>query len=403
MVRKSLKILGVLLGVVVTGALGLTLHAKWLLERDYAHVPEPSIVADVSPAGIARGEVLFESLCMECHGGADGRATGKRLDEVPAFLGTFWSANLAHPQHGVRRRSDGQLARVLRSGVLPDGRLSVVMNSFGKLGDADVAAILGYMRSGAAVFAPSGESQPRSQPSLALAVIAAFVAKVDVRAEPALIPVPPKAPSVAYGRYMVQAMDCVGCHTAGFASDKMNAEDAFAGGFELTDPTGAPIFSRNITFDAQTGIGRWSRADFERAVTRGVRPDGLPLRKPMPLFSRLDATDVQAIYAFLETMPKVKRQNQAGGQPLHKPRADEAPARMFVSLGCQGCHGEGAPYHDEIGGALPKPDAEVASWILDPQAIKPGSTMPSFEGAIDRAQAEQLAKYVKQLALKRGG
>ena len=57
--------------------------------------------------------------------GRDGRATGKRLDEVPAFLGTFYSANLAHPEHGVRRRSDGQLARVLRNGVLPDGRLSV--------------------------------------------------------------------------------------------------------------------------------------------------------------------------------------------------------------------------------------------------------------------------------------
>jgi mono/diheme cytochrome c family protein len=202
---------------------------------------------------------------------------------------------------------------------------------------------------------------------------------------------------------MTQVLDCVGCHTPGFANDKMVSEDAFAGGFELTDPTGLPIFSRNITFDAQTGIGRWSLDDFQRAVTHGVRPDGFLVRKPMPLFSRLDRTDIEAIYAFLKTMPKVRRENTPGGHPLRKPQANDAPDIMFVNLGCASCHGESAPHRDKIVGALPKPDAEVASWILDPQAIKPGSTMPSFEGAINRAQAEELAKYVKQLALKRGG
>jgi mono/diheme cytochrome c family protein len=403
MLRKMLR-LGAALALLGLVALGvLVARAKWQLERDYAYVTEPPIAADRSLAGVARGEMLFQALCMECHGGADGRATGKRLDEVPAFLGQFWSANLAHPTHGVQRRRDGQLARVLRNGVLPDGRLSLVMNGFGKLGDADVAALLGYMRSGAPAFAPGGTDQPRTQLSLVGALIAVYVADVNVDAPTSGVAVPTKAPSVAYGRYMANAMDCVGCHTAGFANDKLGEEGAFAGGFELTDPTGTPIFSRNITFDARTGIGRWSLDDFQRAVTGGVRPDGYLVRKPMPMFARLDRTDIEAIYAFLRSVPKVSRANTPGGHPAQKTGAGDPPDQLFTSLGCAGCHGSERPYRDKIKGALEKSDDEVAAWILNPQALRPGSAMPSFAGAIDRAQAKKLAAYVKELAKKQGG
>lgn len=73
-----------------------------------------------------------------------------------------------------------------------------------------------------------------------------------------------------------------------------------------------------------------------------------------------------------------------------------------MNLGCAGCHGDNAPHRDRIRGALDKPDADVASWILNPQAQRPGTAMPSFEGVIDRAQAERLAKLVKALARERG-
>jgi mono/diheme cytochrome c family protein len=402
MLRKKLKIAAGLMVLTLLTAVGLVARANWVLEQSYAHVPEPAIVADPSPAAVARGEMLFQSLCMECHGGSDGRATGKQLHDIPSFLGTFWSANLAHPRHGVLQRTDGQLARVLRSGVLPDGRLSVVMNSFGALGDADIAAILGYMRSGAPAFAPAGAAQPRSEPTLVGTLIVTYVAKVSAEGRPAHLPVPARAPTVEYGRYMAQVMDCVGCHTAGFSADKLHDPHAFAGGFELKDPTGTPIFTKNITFHETTGIGRWSLEDFERAVTRGVRPDGYLVRKPMPLFSRLDHTDVEALYRFLSTVPRVERANTPGGHPLRKVQANDTPERMFVDLGCAACHGETGPYRDKLLGALSRSESDVASWILDPQSLKPGTAMPSFAGAIDRKQAEQLARYVRGLARKRG-
>jgi mono/diheme cytochrome c family protein len=99
----------------------------------------------------------------------------------------------------------------------------------------------------------------------------------------------------------------------------------------------------------------------------------------------------------------VKRANTPGGHPLQKAQSNDPPELLFVNLGCAACHGDKGPHRDKILGALAKPDADVASWILDPQATKPGSAMPSFRGTIDQAQAEQLARYVKALAKQRGG
>ena len=400
--RKVWKWLGLTLAALSCALVALAARARWVVSRSYAFVPKPNISADRSPAGVARGELLFQSLCIECHGGADGRATGKHLAEVPEFLGTFYSANLAHPKHGVRKRSDGELARVLRFGVLPDDRLSAAMNGFGKLGDADVAALLGYMRSDADVFAPAGADQPRTTISLLGSMILTYVAKVNVSAPVRGVAVPAKAVTLEYGRYMVEALDCVGCHTEGFSSTKMQHEKAFAGGFELVDTTGTTIWSKNITFDETTGIGRWSVNDFEHALTRGVTPSGYIVRKPMPLFARLDHTDVAAIYGFLRSLPRVHRANKPGGHALKKAAPGDSPEVLFVNVGCAACHGKTGPYRSKLAGALAKSDAEVASWILDPQSRKPGAAMPSFQHALDRIQAEALARYVKTIAQEGG-
>jgi mono/diheme cytochrome c family protein len=208
---------------------------------------------------------------------------------------------------------------------------------------------------------------------------------------------PEKAPTVEYGRYMATVLDCLSCHTQGFSSTKMEHPRAFAGGFELTDPTGAPLWSKNITLDEATGIGRWSLDDFERAVTRGITPQGYLVRKPMPLFARLDRTDIAAIHRFLQSMPKVHQPNRPGGHALQKARPSDTAEQLFVNVGCAACHGKAAPFHDKLRGAANKSDAEIARWILDPQATKPGSSMPSFQHALDQTQAERLAKFVKTL------
>lgn len=404
--RKLLKILALVVGLLLLGVLGLTLRAKWILYRSYQDVPAPPIVADRSEAGVARGEMLFQSLCMECHGGSDGRASGKHLAEVPVFFGKFYAANLADERLGVHTRSDRELARTLRTGVLPSGRFSFLMSTFKGLGDTDIAGLLGYLRSRPPALEPGGPAQPTSEPTLAAELLLTLSGvSVDVEAAQVPVPVPPRAATVEYGRYMAQAMDCVGCHTDSMASnaEKLLDPGAFAGGVELTDPTGTPIWSKNITFDEATGIGRMSLDDFDRVLRQGVTPDGTLVRKPMLLFSRFERVEVEALYRFLQTMPKVRRANTPGGHRAMKARPSDSPKDLFQNVGCVACHGPGAPYQDKIRAALGKSDDEVAAWILEPQATKPGSTMPSFRHTLDRNQATELARYIKELAGASGG
>jgi mono/diheme cytochrome c family protein len=103
------------------------------------------------------------------------------------------------------------------------------------------------------------------------------------------------------GRHLVDAGDCVSCHTQSGGGAK------FGGGAPLQTPFGT-IYSPNITPDPITGIGSWSDEDFYRALHNGRRPDGSRLYPafPYPYFTKLTRDDVMAIRAYLNTLPAVK-------------------------------------------------------------------------------------------------
>src|SRR5450755_3104995 len=70
------------------------------------------------------------------------------------------------------------------------------------------------------------------------------------------------------GQYLAKAGGCIGCH----AEDKKDAVP-FAGGRALKTPFGT-FYGPNITPHPDAGIGRWTEADFIRAMRHGERPDG---------------------------------------------------------------------------------------------------------------------------------
>jgi mono/diheme cytochrome c family protein len=104
---------------------------------------------------------------------------------------------------------------------------------------------------------------------------------------------------VARGKALVTAGDCVACHTAPGGAP-------FAGGLALQTPFGA-IMTPNITPDHVTGIGSWSADDLARAMHEGRRPGGTHLYPafPYPYYSKVTRADVDAIYAYLRTLPPV--------------------------------------------------------------------------------------------------
>ena len=384
---------------VLLSAFGAALgYAEYQIDRRY-DVARPAIERATSPPQLARGELLFRAACAGCHAGEHGdpRPLGRRIADVPAMLGRFYSRNLtADPRSGVGAVRDEDLARAIRFGVRRDDHLMVVMPRFGKMGDDDVAAIIGFMRSGARDFEPDPTLPPPTRMSVVGKLVLVYVVGVKPGGAATGIPVPPAEATARYGRYVADAVyQCGYCHTPGFDGSKGDEPGVYSGGFELRGPDGQPVLSSNLTPD-RTGIGAWSLADFERAVRDGIRPDGSIVRGPMPRLRTLDDLEVAAVFTYLRTLPPIVH---AVARPPGVPSSEE-PARLFRDLGCASCHGPGAPFHDRLRQTRDQPVAEIASWIRNPERVRPGTQMPTYAAVLDERRATVLAGWVKNESSK---
>ena len=103
----------------------------------------------------------------------------------------------------------------------------------------------------------------------------------------------PSPALIARGAYLAKLGDCAACHS-------VPGRPAFAGGLRMAIPIGA-IYTTNITPDPEYGIGRFSLADFDRALRFGVA-DGHSLypAMPFPSYANTKPEDVAALYAYFK-------------------------------------------------------------------------------------------------------
>jgi cytochrome c2/sporulation protein YlmC with PRC-barrel domain len=118
---------------------------------------------------------------------------------------------------------------------------------------------------------------------------------------------PADADLIARGRYLALAADCMPCHTSA-------AKEEFAGGLPLNTPFGV-IYSPNITPDKETGIGKWTFADFKNALHDGIRADGAYLYPAMPYdaFTKIEEDDLKALWAYLRSLKPVNKPQKPNG------------------------------------------------------------------------------------------
>lgn len=104
---------------------------------------------------------------------------------------------------------------------------------------------------------------------------------------------------VRAGEYLTRAGNCGACHSAPGGAP-------FAGGRRIATPFG-DVYSSNLTPDDETGLGRWSEADFYRALHLGQSRDGRLLSPAFPYTSttKISRADSDAIFAWLRTLPPV--------------------------------------------------------------------------------------------------
>jgi hypothetical protein len=292
-----LKRIGIGLGalilvVAIGGGIFVTLKTSAFdtsMEKVY-DVPVPKIERSSDPAVVARGEHLAHSVypCAigDCHGNDLGG--GKTTEMGP--LGTFTGPNITTAGLGAAY-SDGELARLMRHGIKKDGRSVRFMPSHDVewLPDADVLAIISYVRTLPPVSKPNGPME--------LKVLAKILDRRDA------IPLDiarridhanagkgaPPSPTKEYGKELGRL--CSGCHGK-----------TLSGGPIPGAPPEIPI-PTNITPDA-TGLKGWTYEDFDKLLVQGIRKNGKKLDPFMPIeaFGKMDDIEKHALFAFLQTL-----------------------------------------------------------------------------------------------------
>ena len=113
---------------------------------------------------------------------------------------------------------------------------------------------------------------------------------------------------VARGKYLVAVIGCGDCHTAGYFFGKPDMPHALGGsdvGFEI--PQLGVFVAPNLTSDAETGLGDWTKEQIVAALQTGKRPDGRELAPIMPWrdLASLTRDDAMAIAAYLKSLPPI--------------------------------------------------------------------------------------------------
>ena len=399
--RVALRLGALLAAIAIAVGAVLAIVAARRLDRHYA-TPTPAIAQATSPDEVARGARLYRTACIACHTEAgSAHSCGATIRNFPTAFGTIVSSNLTRDrERGIGAISDGEIARLLRHGVTPDGRYSRTMPRVRLLGDDDIAALLGFLRSDDPLFAPCEEAAPSGRLSLVGRIALALLgpkAPADGGFDPAPVPVPPRAATAAYGRYLAAAIyGCVGCHTDSVedVEAKLAAPNLLAGGFEFPDPRGDRVVSTNLTPDP-TGLAGWTLAQLQTALSTGISPQGAAIRSPMPILRFTDPVETEAIYRYLQSVPPVSRTSSP--RPASPALAATAPPEeAFVALGCTPCHGQAAPFRDALRAVGNQPPETIAAAIRNPERTNPGTQMPTFAAIVDDRRALELARWLQQ-------
>ena len=278
-------------GVVILFAIGLTIVyalSSRAMSREYA-VTVPPLLIPTDFTSVARGRHLATAIsqCANCHG--DNLAGKVFVDN--AVMGQLYAANLTRGKGGIGGSySDTDYVRAIRHGLGRDRRplLAMPSNAFFTMSDADVASLVAYLKTVPAVDAvlPPKRIGPLAR-ALYVATDFPLVPAEEVphdQPRPAAV-----APGVSreYGNYLANIGGCKSCHL----------KDLNGG-----VPVEGNVITANLT---PTGIGKWTQADFVKAMRSGIRPDGRVLSAAMPWpYMRLMTDDeLAALWVYLRSLP----------------------------------------------------------------------------------------------------
>lgn len=188
----------------------------------------------------------------------------------------------------------------------------------------------------------------------ALAAVISLSAGHGLTAAPAAQaaePGPATVDQAARGRYLVATSGCMDCHTPlkmgpnGPEPDLSRQLSGHPQGLVMPPVPPLPAgpwlvvssatntafagpwgvsFSANLTPDAETGLGRWSVNDFKQTIRSGRHLGrGRPVLPPMPIpvYNNFSDEDLEAVFAYLRTLPPVQNNVPEPWAPAPAPTA----------------------------------------------------------------------------------
>jgi mono/diheme cytochrome c family protein len=176
------------------------------------------------------------------------------------------------------------------------------------------------------------------KPTTALTVATALAgAAFGLGLAPAgLAAAPATAPTVERGKYLVDIMVCHDCHTPWAMTPRGPEPDmtrmlsghpegmvlppapvlpegpwvaSIAGSMTAWNGPWGTSYTANLTPDKETGLGEWTAKDFRATLLTGKhlgRGRAILPPMPIPMYKHFTASDMDAIFAYLQSIPAVK-------------------------------------------------------------------------------------------------
>lgn len=311
--KRFLLILSFAVGILVVILLGIAWRVSSSGLPSYERAPITFNV-DPTPVKIQKGVKLSSMLCNHCHMSATARQlTGRKVEDIDPVFGEIYSPNITQDSEvGIGSWTASDIAYLIRTGIKKDGTYAPpYMPKLPLMSDQDLESIIAFLKSSHPLVAATREEAPESKPSFMTKMLSRVAFKpLPYPSQP--IPEPDTTDVVAWGKYLANGVyGCFHCHSADFKTNNElfpeNSEGFYGGGNQLYNLEGEPVLTPNIT-PHETGIGNWSESEFVKSVKYGQQKDGSNTAYPMLAYAALSDREVKAIFAYLQTVPKIENE-----------------------------------------------------------------------------------------------
>jgi mono/diheme cytochrome c family protein len=303
---------------------------------------------------VERGRYLADAGdCTACHTAKGGQPFAGGLP-IASPIGTLYSTNITPDKAtGIGNYTLNDFDRALRHGIAANGSSlypAMPYPAYARISDSDLQALYAYFMHGVPAVAAGNRISDVPWP-LSMRWPLAIWRKVFAPAPDAVAFKAERYPNaeVARGAYLVQGLGhCGSCHTPRALTLQEKALDESGAEFLSGGPVIDGWLAVNLRGNSADGLGQWSNEDIvatlrsARSATHAVL-GGAMSDVVVHSTQHLSDADLQAVAAYLKTLPATARQvssfnaDPATAKALAAGEEGSRGAELYID-NCAACH-----------------------------------------------------------------